>query len=68
MDEQQGFVVHHVEMDVVPSSIGTDLKRYVALEGNRLTLRPAEKLAKGVVAYTLTWERVEGSAVDVTMR
>ena len=60
VNEQHGFVIHHVEMDVVPNSAGTDLKRYVSLEGNRLTLRPAESFPGGVVEYTLTWERVEG--------
>lgn len=63
VNEEQGFVVHHVEIDLVPNSVGTDLKRHISLEGNRLKLRPAEPLPKGVLEYTLTWERVNGSAV-----
>ena len=61
VSEEHGYVIHHVELDVVPNSVGTDLKRYVSLEGNRLKLRPAEPLAKGVLEYTLTWERVDDS-------
>jgi hypothetical protein len=63
VNEEQAFVVHHVEMDLVPNSIGTDLKRYFSLKGNRLELRPAEKLAKGVVEYILTWERVDSPPI-----
>ena len=68
VNETQGFVVHHVEMDVVPNSVGTDLKRYASLEGNRLKLRPAEQLPEGVTDYTLTWERVDGPLADPAKR
>ena len=68
VNEEGQFVIHHVEIDVVPNSTGTDLKRYVSFEGNRLKLRPAEPPSKGVVEYTLTWERVGGSAADSTKR
>ena len=68
VNEDGKFVVHHVEIDVIPNSVGTDLKRYVSFEGNRLKLRPAEPLAKGVVEYTLTWEKLDASAVDSTKR
>jgi hypothetical protein len=68
VNEEQGFVVHHVDIDLVPNSVGTDLKRHVSLEGNRLKLRPMEPLAKGVVEYTLTWERVDGFPLGTTNR
>ncbi len=61
VNERDRSVVHHVELDVIPDNAGTDLKRYITLEGNTLKLRPAEPLAANVVEYTLTWRRVEGS-------
>jgi hypothetical protein len=58
VNEAEGFVLHHVEVDQTPNWVGTDLKRCFVLSGNRLTLRPAPPLPAGVVDYTLTWERV----------
>lgn len=56
--EEDGYVVHHVEMDLVPNNVGTELRRSVLLKGKTLKLRPAESRA-GILEYTLTWERVE---------
>ena len=58
VNEEQGFVIHHVEIDKVPNMIGTDRKRYFAFSGDRLVLRPAPPLPNGVVEYSLTWERI----------
>ena len=63
VNEERGFVVHHVEINFVPNSVGTDLKRHISMKGNRLQLRPEEPLPKGVLEYTLNWERVSGPAV-----
>jgi hypothetical protein len=60
VSEKEKAVIHHVEMDLIPNSVGSDRKRYAVLEGNRLTLRPAEPLPTEVLEYTLTWERVDG--------
>ena len=60
----QGFVIHYVEMDLNPNNIGSILKRYISFDGKLLKLRPAEKLAKDVIEYTLTWQRVENSAAN----
>ncbi len=61
VNEAGGFVIHRVEMDVVPNSAGAERKRFISLKGNRLMLRPAEQVGKDVVEYTLTWERVDES-------
>ena len=68
VNEEPGFVVHHVEIDIVPNSVETDRKRFVSLDGNRLKLRPAEPLRKGVVGYTLTGERVDAAGVPTAIR
>jgi hypothetical protein len=62
VNEAEGYVVHHVEIDSVPNSVGTDRKRFATLEGKRLKLRPAEPAGENVLEYTLTWERVDGPA------
>ena len=54
----QGYVVHHIEMDRVPSLAGTDRKRYFVLSGNHLVLRPTPPLPAGVQEWTVEWERV----------
>jgi hypothetical protein len=57
VNEAEGLVVHHIEMDRVPNLSGTDRKRYVALVGGRLVLRPTP-LPAGVQEWTVEWERV----------
>lgn len=57
VNQAESYVIHDVEMDVVPNNVGGKLKRYISLAGNKLILRPAEAHL-GVVEYTLTWERV----------
>jgi hypothetical protein len=56
---EQGFVVHHVEIERVPNFIGTTRKRFFTLNGDRLilTLDPAT-LTGGLVATTITWQRI----------
>ncbi len=56
--EEEGFVVHHIEVDLVPHRVGSAPKRYYTFEENRLILRPAEPPPKDVVDYRITWERV----------
>lgn len=57
VNEAEGYVVHHIEMDGVPNLAGTDRKRYFVLSGNRLVLRPVP-LPTGVQEWTVEWERV----------
>jgi len=57
----EGFVLHHTEVDKVPNMIGRARKRWFTFQGqNRLALRrdPSE-LAPPVVESTLLWERVQ---------
>jgi len=56
----EGFVVHHVDVEKSPASVGIARKRWFRFEGpNRLTLRvdPPENAA-GIVESVLEWERV----------
>jgi hypothetical protein len=58
VNESERSVTHHIEMDRVPNLAGTDRKRYVALVGKRLVLRPAPPLPQGVEEWTVEFERV----------
>jgi hypothetical protein len=58
VDEPGGFVLHHVELDLSPNRSGTDRKRFFTISGDRLVLRPAPPLPKGVQEWTVTWQRV----------
>ncbi|MBI3933449.1 MAG: lipocalin-like domain-containing protein [Acidobacteria bacterium] len=58
VNAEQGIVVHHVEIDSVPSRVGTSQRRYFQFSGNRLVLRVDGPLPEGVVDYVITWERV----------
>ena len=57
-NEQEHYVVHHVEADSEPPIMGTDRKRFVTITGKQLVLRPAV-LPAGVKAWTVEFERVE---------
>jgi hypothetical protein len=57
----EGFVLHHVEVDKSPNMIGRTRKRWFTFQGpNRVALRmdPSE-LTLPVVESTLLWERVQ---------
>jgi hypothetical protein len=55
---QESFLVHHIEIGMVPNEIGESAKRQFQLVDEQLVLRPAPPLAKGVLEYTLTWAKV----------
>jgi hypothetical protein len=57
VNEREGYVVHDVDLDMVPNNVGGKLKRFYSLKGDRLILKTAEA-RPGIVEYTLTWERV----------
>jgi hypothetical protein len=57
VNETDGYILHHVEMDKVPNLAGTDRKRYFTLSGNRLVLRPSP-LPEGIKEWAIEWERV----------
>jgi hypothetical protein len=58
VDETERAVVHHIEIDRVPNSVGAERKRFCSFTGNRLTLRAAPPLPAGVQEWTIVWERV----------
>lgn len=58
VNEAEGYVIHHIELDRVPNLAGTDRKRFYSLQGNRLVLRAAPPLPAGVTEWIITWERV----------
>ena len=58
VNEAERYVVHHIEVDRVPNSTGTDRKRFCSFSGNRLVLRAAPPLPTDVKEWTIVWERV----------
>src|SRR5512141_130799 len=40
VQEEEGFVLHHVDVAAIPNRVGRDLKRFYAFEDDRLILRP----------------------------
>ena len=54
-------VIHHVEAASMPNDVGTDLKRSVTLEGDRLVLLVANPYLRGgimVRSQQLIWKRI----------
>jgi hypothetical protein len=58
VNDAQGSVVHHIQLDRVPNLAGTDRKRYFSLSGRRLVLRPVPPLPPGVQEWTVEFERL----------
>ena len=58
VDTDGSFLTHHIEISMVPNETGENAKRYYQFVGEQLVLHPAPPLPRGVVDYTLTWERV----------
>ena len=57
--EEEGFVLHHVEIALIPNRVGRDLKRFFSFSGDLLTLRPPVALQNGVeVQRSLLWRRL----------
>jgi Lipocalin-like domain len=56
----EGFVLHHVDVDKVPNNVGRIRKRWFTFQGrDRVSLRiDTPELNPPVVESTLTWERV----------
>ena len=59
VDAKAGFVVHHVDLEKSPASVGIVRKRWFTLEGDRLSLRiDSAELPAGQKESRLVWERV----------
>src|SRR5262245_58298379 len=60
VDEQERFIIHHLQLSWFPNLLGTDQKRYFEFTGNRLTLRsPPLTLLGAAQVHRLIWERLE---------
>ena len=57
VNETERYVIHEVEMDMVPNNVGSRLKRFFSLKGDTLILKTAEA-GPDIVEYTLTWKRI----------
>ena len=59
VDENEGYVVHHVEGSLFPNWIGSAQKRFFTVEGDRLLLKSAPFMARGgeITAYVI-WARI----------
>jgi hypothetical protein len=60
VDEKEAFVNHHIQGSLRPYEVGSDLKRFFKLSGDRLDLStPPQQLETGEPwVYRLIWERV----------
>ena len=59
VQEEEGYVLHHVEVAAIPNRVGRDLKRFYAFEGDRLILRPEAVEKDGVaIRRALTWRKL----------
>lgn len=58
-DNENGFIIHHVEGSLFPNWEGHGLKRFFKLSGNRLKISTPPMLwGGGEVVGILIWERV----------
>jgi hypothetical protein len=58
-DEENGFIIHHVEGSLFPNWERQGLKRFFELSGNRLKLNtPPTSWGGGENVATLIWERI----------
>jgi Lipocalin-like domain len=58
VNAQEGFLVHHIEVGIVPNETGESAKRYFQFVDEQLVLRPAPPLPNSMLEYTLTWAKV----------
>ena len=58
VNESEGSVTHHIEVDRVPNFTGADRKRFCSFSGKRLVLNAAPPLPADVKEWTIVWERV----------
>lgn len=56
--EEDGIVLHHIELHTTPNYAGDVAARRARLDGSRLVLQPLpDELPPGMLEYTLTWVR-----------
>jgi len=60
VNEDEGYVTHHVKRDLIPNFEGQALKRFFQLDGEILTLRTPVYVFAGEESYSLiVWRKVE---------
>jgi hypothetical protein len=59
VDESAALVLHHIDVCLIPNMVGSTQRRYITLEGSRLTLR-GDPMPAGdrVVTPFIIWDRV----------
>jgi hypothetical protein len=63
-EDGRPFVLHRVEVAVIPNRVGRNLKRFCSFEEDRLTLQPEPVERNGsVIRRSLTWRRVTGQVM-----
>jgi hypothetical protein len=55
-------VVHHIEQSLFPNWVGTSQKRFIELEGDRLTLTTDPFETSRTSAARAVWERATGNS------
>jgi hypothetical protein len=67
VQEQEGVVLHHIELHITPNNNGTVAARRMSVKGSRLTLQPLDdELPTGMLEYTLTWVRFDAIDLNFT--
>lgn len=62
VNERERYVLHHVEVALIPNRVGRDLKRFFSFSGDQLTLRPPIFVTRGVaIERSLVWRRLPDS-------
>ena len=57
--ENEGIVIHHKELALVPNQVTTSVERHFSFAGDRLILKLMESAHSGErLGFTLVWERV----------
>jgi lipocalin-like protein len=60
VDESAGVVTHHLDASWFPNWVGSEQRRFFALEGDRLTLTtPPIQSQGGKSVFRLVWQRLE---------
>jgi len=60
VNEEEGYLVTHVELSLFPNWLGTDQKRFFEFSEDRMTLMPPPTVVAGQqVISRLTWERLK---------
>src|SRR5262245_47205212 len=60
VNEEERFVIHHLQLSWFPNWIGTDQKRYFEFTGNQLMLKtPPVTFLGAAQVHRLIWERLQ---------